>query len=140
MPHKFLVQPKTPPDSKLCAFYALYHFTDGGLTREGFIAKATQYYVEKLGMPQAEAEALVMDGNDPSVLGLYHLNQSDKTGLEKKGLGIIANTHTGHFFTVRFEDGKWFSYDSYNHTAPKGYATFHALEQAEIPSSSQLWV
>jgi hypothetical protein len=140
MPHKFLVQPKTPPDSKLCAFFALYHFTDGGVAKQDFITQATNHYVQILGMAQPEAQALVLDGNDPSVLGLYHLSQSNEANLKKKGLGIIANTNNGHFFTVRFEGGKWYSYDSYNYTAPKEYATFDALKQAEIPSGSQIWL
>ncbi|MBV8820232.1 MAG: hypothetical protein JO022_17860, partial [Acidobacteriaceae bacterium] len=52
----------------LCAFYALYHFTNGGLTKEQFIQTASRYYKEKLGMPDTGARELALDGNDPAVL------------------------------------------------------------------------
>jgi len=136
---KFLKQPKTPPDSKLCGFYALYHFTDGGLTRDEFIQKATDHYETALGVSHQEAEGMVMDGNDPSVLSLYGLRQSNVAELEKQGVGVIADTTRGHFFTVRRENGTWFSYDSYNHDAAKAYLTFEELKKAEI-RDSQVWV
>ncbi|MCP3166718.1 hypothetical protein [Myxococcus qinghaiensis] len=139
MTFKFLKQPKTPPDSKLCGFYALYHFTDGGLTRDQFIQKATEHYETALGLQHKEAEEMVMDGNDPSVLSLYGLRQSNVAELETQGVGVIADTTRGHFFTVRRENGTWFSYDSYNHDAPQAYLTFEALKKAEI-GSSQVWV
>ncbi|NTX08556.1 hypothetical protein HUA74_33460 [Myxococcus sp. CA051A] len=139
MPYKFLKQPKTPPDSKLCGFYALYHFTNGGLTRDEFIQKATQHYETALGLPNKEAQEMVMDGNDPSVLGLYGLAQSDADTLKKRGVGVIADTTRGHFFTVRQENGVWSSYDSYNHDAAKAYPSFEALQKAEI-GNSQIWV
>ncbi len=139
MPHKFLTQPHTAPDSKLCAFYALYHFTDGQVSRQAFIDAATNHYMTSLGMNKTDAQAMVMDGNDPSVLSLYHLRQTDEKTLQTAGVGIIANVATGHFFTVRQEGGAWVSYDSYNHQAPVSYASFAALKQAEIANGAQIW-
>ncbi|GEM_PF-3089110 len=140
MPFKFQVQPHTGPDSKLCGFYALYHFTDGAVTRQAYIDKATQHYMAPpLGMTQPDALNMVMDGNDPSVFSVFGLTHTDEKTLETKGLGIIANISTGHFFAVRKEGAQWVSYDSYNHTAPKAYPTLAALKAAEFPGNFQIW-
>lgn len=139
MPFKFLPQPHTSPDNKLCGFYALYHFTDGAVARQAYIDKATQHYVAQLGMSKPDAEKMVMDGNDPSVFSVFGLTHTDERTLEAKGLGIIANISTGHFFAVRKEGAQWVSYDSYNHTAATSYPTLVALKAAEFPGNFQIW-
>ncbi|WNG20263.1 hypothetical protein [Cystobacter fuscus] len=136
--HEWLAQPHTHPDNKLCAFYALHHFTDGKVTKNAFIDKATSVYTD-IGLPKEDALAMVLDGNDPATLGQFGLKEGNDAALQQKGVGIVANTDKGHFFTVRQENGKWYSYDSYNHKAPKEYATFADLKKAEIGNSG-VWV
>ncbi|EPX57776.1 hypothetical protein D187_004655 [Cystobacter fuscus DSM 2262] len=77
----------------------------------------------------------MLSGNDPSALSLYGMREGSEKELRDKGMGIVANVNTGHFFTVRRENGKWTSYDSYNHSAPKRYNSFHDLRNAEIGNS-----
>ncbi|WNG15508.1 hypothetical protein [Cystobacter fuscus] len=86
-------------------------------------------------MTAEDAQALVLGGNDPGALNLYGLQEGSEKSLRQKGQGIVANVNTGHFFAVRKENGKWTSYDSYNHSAPKKYNSFEELKKAEIGNS-----
>lgn len=109
--------PTTPPSAfkymkqgsdGLCAFYALYHFTNGGVTKPDFIKKASAYYMKALSMNQSDAEQLAHDGNDPAVLQAYQLAGATLGG---KNAYVVADVSKGHFWTIRKVDDVWWLYD-----------------------------
>jgi len=118
MPFKFLTQPTTGPDSKLCAFYALYHFTDGGVTKETYLDVATSYYQTQLGMDRHDAAALAADGNDPAVFTAFRLTEGDAAAVDTQTVLIVCDIGNGHFFTIRKDAGQWWNYDSFGRSKP----------------------
>ena len=92
----------------LCAFYALYHFTNGGLTKADFIKKAAEYYKKELDMNDSDVRDLVKGGNDPAVMQAFKLSGASMGG---KDAYIVADVSRGHFWTVRKIDDVWWLYD-----------------------------
>lgn len=115
MPFIFLKQSHSGTDSKLCAYFAYCHFTNQEMEKGAFISNATQYYMGKLGMSEADAKELAMGGNDPAIYGAFGLVAGDKSAVDKFEVLIVCNIQAGHFFTIRKQEGKWWSYDSYNY-------------------------
>src|SRR4051812_16521312 len=52
----------------LCAFYALYHLSNGAMTKDAFLKRASKFYVDQLHVDDEMARGLANDGNDPAVL------------------------------------------------------------------------
>ncbi|WNG40074.1 hypothetical protein F0U61_45135 [Archangium violaceum] len=145
--NKFLKQGTESPDCNLCGFYALYHFTNGNstVTKSRYINKAAEYYKNSIpGLTMEGARGVVLEnGASPEVLENFELglSKTDEAALQTRGVGIIADVNGGHFFTVRAGDnGDWWSYDSFNHDAPKRYASFSELRAAEMRRDNiQIW-
>lgn len=93
----------------LCAFYALYHLSNGGIDKSGFIKRASAYYKKQIpGISDSDAQDLTRDGNDPGVLTAFGLKE---TGLGSKNAYVVADINKGHFWTVRKVDDVWWLYD-----------------------------
>jgi hypothetical protein len=93
----------------LCAFYALYHLSNGGLDKQAFIKRASAYYQAQIpGMSDSDVQNLVKDGNDPAVLTAFGLTE---TALGSKNAYVVADIGKGHFWTVRKVDDVWWLYD-----------------------------
>jgi hypothetical protein len=110
----FLKQSHSGPDAKLCAFFALYHFKNGGITREQYIAAASQAYID-IGMDKDAAKEMALDGNDPATLAKFGLHAGNKGAVDSFEVLIVCDTTRGHFFTIRKEGGEWYSYDSWKY-------------------------
>lgn len=92
----------------LCAFYALYHLSNGGLTKDAFLKRASKFYVDKLHLDDDTANELATDGNDPAVLGAFGLK---RTNLGDKEAYVVADVGAGHFWTIRRVEDVWWRYD-----------------------------
>jgi hypothetical protein len=73
----FLKQSHSGSDAKLCAFFALYHFKNGGITREQYVAAASQAYID-IGMDKDDAKEMALDGDDPETLVKFGLKAGNK--------------------------------------------------------------
>lgn len=114
MEYKFLKQSKSGSDKNLCGFFSLYHFKNGDITREEYKNKASQLYIDNLGMSAEDAKELVENGNDPAVFLNFGLKCGDLKKIKEIDVLIICDTNKGHFFTIRKIDGLWWNFDSYN--------------------------
>jgi hypothetical protein len=93
----------------LCAFYALYHLSNGGLDKPGFIKRAATFYKGNVpGMSDSDYQKLAREGNDPAVLTAFGLKKST---VGSKNAYVVADVGKGHFWTVRKVDGVWWLYD-----------------------------
>ncbi len=125
---KFEKQPTHGEKSKLCCWYALYHYADGNFMSQGsFKQQAAQFYANMLGMNLQDALALALDGNDPALA--IHLKPA------MKGTAHVMNLGNYHFYTVRqitvetqmyrttgtlrVKEKQWWSFNSYNLDAPQ---------------------
>ena len=116
MPFLFLKQSHAGTDAKLCAFFALYHFKNGGITRDQYIAAASKAYTD-IGISDADAKGMALDGNDPATLARFGLTAGNKGAVDGFEVLIVCDTTHGHFFTIRKEGGSWYSYDSWQYDA-----------------------
>lgn len=117
----FKKQAQTGPESKKCAYYALYHFKNGNITWDKFLAAGIKYYMKELKLDTKDAMDFVEDGNDPGILNAFGLSEYNLTSLRSHDVLIVAQYGTGvaaHFYTIRRIGGSWFSYDSFNLNAP----------------------
>jgi hypothetical protein len=120
---KFETQPHSGEKSKLCCWYALYHYADGSfMDLSNFKKKGTAFYVKQLGMSDKDALDLLLDGNDPA------LAEELK---KKSGKAHVMNLNDRHFYTVREievevivddikkKEKQWWNFDSYNFDCPQ---------------------
>jgi hypothetical protein len=110
----FLKQSHSGSDAKLCAFFALYHFKNGGITREQYVAAASQAYID-IGMDKDDAKEMALDGNDPETLVKFGLKAGNKGAVDSFEVLIVCDTTRGHFFAIRKQGDKWYSYDSWKY-------------------------
>jgi hypothetical protein len=117
----FLKQGKTGLDANLCGFFALYHFTNGRVTRDQYLDKAKEMYkAPPLCLPEEEAAEMAQGGNDPAVYKAFGLTKGTQDAVAKFEVVIVCDVKCpkGHFFTIRKENGEWWNYDSYNYDQP----------------------
>ncbi len=115
-PFEFLIQSHQHPDNKLCAYFAYYHYMNGGVRKEDFKAKAIGPYLAI--MSEEDALAMFSDGNDPGVYTQFGLSEVTNEAALKGDKLIIADIKRGHFYALRKHNDTWWNYDSYHQTAP----------------------
>jgi hypothetical protein len=68
-----------------------------------------------LFLKQSHAKEMALDGNDPATLAKFGLHAGNKGAVDSFEVLIVCHTTRGHFFTIRNEGGKWYSYDSWKY-------------------------
>ncbi|KST68632.1 hypothetical protein BC008_33845 [Mastigocoleus testarum BC008] len=136
--HKFLPQPNTQPDCNLCAYYAYYHYTNGGTDKATFNQRAITHYQTRLEMNFADAQAMYQGGNDPSVLESFQLNLHTTIPTRAVRKFIVAGTMNGggHFWTIKRIGWHWWSFDSYHQQAPSRIMDLNAYLGVQPPSTT----
>jgi len=92
----------------LCAFYALYHYTNGGIAKDKFLKEAAKYYKTETGVDDKLAASMAKDGNDPALIPKLGPAAASFGG---KDAYIVADVNKGHFWTIRKVDDFWWLYD-----------------------------
>jgi hypothetical protein len=124
MKFKFEKQPHGGEKSKLCCWYALYHYANGNfMDLNKFKKEGAAYYAKETGLSEEDALDLLLDGNDPG-LAIKLKKQSGKAH--------VMNLRDRHFYTVREievevdvegskkkKEKQWWSFDSYNFDWPQ---------------------
>ena len=136
----YLVQPHKPPESKLCAFYAYYHYTDGKIDKNEFEAKVIEPY-KKIGLDDASAKELYLDGNDPAIYTKFGLKEtaSYEKALEGDKL-IVADVAKGHFYAIIKSKNTWWNYDSYHQTNPSKIGNFEQALTYLKNKGQKVWI
>ena len=92
-------------------------------------------------MEKEIAEKLYKDGNDPSILANYKLEET--TNYEKALAGdklIVADQANQHFYAMIKSKNSWWNYDSYHQTTPSKIGNFEQALTYLKNKGEKVWI